>query len=75
MRLIAAKGMRALHRALPLLQPGRSLRFAGLPPGEDPDSLIRTGKFVPAGIFRYELLAIAADVPIMNKAVAASCFR
>src|SRR5204862_2335595 len=35
--------LRALHRALPLLQPGRSLRFAGLPPGEDPDSLIRTG--------------------------------
>jgi DNA primase len=33
--------LRALHRALPLLQPGRSLRFATLPPGEDPDSLIR----------------------------------
>ena len=35
--------LRALHRALPLLQPGRSLRFAGLPPGEDPDSLVRSG--------------------------------
>jgi DNA primase len=35
--------LRALHRALPLLQPGRSLRFAGLPSGEDPDSLVRTG--------------------------------
>src|SRR5436190_6797513 len=35
--------LRALHRALPLLQPGRSLRFAGLPSGEDPDSLIRSG--------------------------------
>ncbi len=33
--------LRALDRALPLLQPGRSLRFACLPPGEDPDSLIR----------------------------------
>ncbi len=32
---------RALERALPLLQPGRSLRFVTLPPGEDPDSLIR----------------------------------
>src|SRR5712691_2668215 len=32
---------RALNRALPLLQPGRSLRFVTLPPGEDPDSLIR----------------------------------
>ncbi len=33
--------LRALFRALPFLQPGRSLRFAALPPGEDPDSLIR----------------------------------
>ena len=33
--------LRALHRALPLLQPGRSLRFAVLPSGEDPDSLLR----------------------------------
>jgi DNA primase len=32
---------RALRRALPLLEPGRSLRFATLPSGEDPDSLIR----------------------------------
>ena len=32
--------LRALFRALPILQPGRSLRFATLPPGEDPDSLI-----------------------------------
>ena len=35
--------LRGLHRALPLLQPGRSLRFATLPPGEDPDSLVRAG--------------------------------
>jgi DNA primase len=33
--------LRALDRALPLLQPGKSLRFATLPSGEDPDSLIR----------------------------------
>jgi DNA primase len=32
---------RALDRALPLLKPGRSLRFAMLPEGDDPDSLIR----------------------------------
>jgi DNA primase len=31
---------RALDRALPLLRPGMSLRFATLPPGEDPDTLI-----------------------------------
>jgi len=33
---------RALYRALPLLGTGRSLRFAILPAGEDPDSLIRS---------------------------------
>lgn len=32
---------RAIARALPLLRPGRSLRFAGLPVGTDPDDLIR----------------------------------
>ncbi len=34
-------GMRVAERALPLLKPGRSLRFAILPKGEDPDSLVR----------------------------------
>src|SRR6516164_5637073 len=33
---------RALYRALPFVGAGRSLRFASLPAGEDPDSLIRT---------------------------------
>jgi DNA primase len=33
--------LRALHRALPLLKPGHSLRFVTLPAGDDPDSLIR----------------------------------
>jgi DNA primase len=43
--------LRALGRALPLLQPGKSLRFATLPPGEDPDSLIRgAGKAAMAAI-------------------------
>jgi len=32
---------RAAERALPLLLPGKSLRFLTLPAGEDPDSLIR----------------------------------
>lgn len=40
-----AAGRRAAHRAalaaLPHLRPGRSLRFAFLPAGEDPDSLVR----------------------------------
>ena len=40
-------GLRAAHRAadlaLPLLAPGRSLRFALLPAGQDPDDLVRAG--------------------------------
>jgi len=40
-----AAGLRAARRladlALPLIGPGRSLRFALLPPGKDPDDLIR----------------------------------
>jgi DNA primase len=36
---------RAAIRALPLIQPGRTLRFATLPPGQDPDDLIaRSGR-------------------------------
>jgi DNA primase len=34
-------GYRAALRALPALRPGISLRFATLPAGEDPDSLVR----------------------------------
>lgn len=34
--------IRAAHRALPLLQPGRSLAFVTLPDGMDPDDLVRT---------------------------------
>ena len=32
---------RSIERALPLLRPGQSLRFAMLPDGQDPDDLIR----------------------------------
>ncbi len=34
---------RVIDRALPLLKPGHSLRFAMLPEGQDPDDLIRQG--------------------------------
>lgn len=34
--------LRAAHRALPLLQPGRSLAFVPLSDGLDPDDLVRT---------------------------------
>ncbi len=33
--------LRAADRALPILKPGHSLRFAFMPAGEDPDSLVR----------------------------------
>jgi DNA primase len=40
-------GLRAAHRALdlalPQLKPGRSLHFAMLPEGQDPDDLVRSG--------------------------------
>ena len=42
---------RAVERALPLLLPGHALRFARLPAGEDPDSLIaRDGSAAMAGL-------------------------
>lgn len=34
-------GFRAIETALPLIAPGRSLRFAFLPEGQDPDDLVR----------------------------------
>ncbi len=34
---------RAIDRALPLLKPGKSLSFAFLPQGQDPDDMIRSG--------------------------------
>jgi DNA primase len=34
---------KAVDTALPLLQPGKSLRFATLPDGNDPDDLVRSG--------------------------------
>ncbi len=42
-----AAGRRAAYRAvdlaLPLIRPGKSLKFASLPEGQDPDDLARTG--------------------------------
>jgi DNA primase len=47
--------LRALHRTLPLLRPGYSLRFAALPSGEDPDSLLRNN-----GRLAFEQILAAA---------------
>ena len=35
--------LRAVETALPMLEPGRSIRFAFLPNGQDPDDLVRSG--------------------------------
>lgn len=37
----ARAALRAAERALPLLKPGKTLRFMTLPSGEDPDSLVQ----------------------------------
>ena len=37
-----AAALKALIRSLPLLEPGKTLRLALLPPGTDPDDLIKT---------------------------------
>jgi DNA primase len=35
---------RAVDLSLPLIKPGKSLRFASLPQGQDPDDLVRSGE-------------------------------
>jgi len=47
---------RAMRRALPLLRPGLSLLFATLPPGDDPDSMLRQ-----AGRGAFEQILAAAQ--------------
>lgn len=51
---------RAAGRALPLLKPGKSLRIATLPPGQDPDDLCRSG-----GAAAFEAV-LAAAVPLID---------
>ena len=51
-------GLRAAHRALAVLRPGKTLRFAMLPAGKDPDDLVRDG-----GAAAFEA-AIAEPVPL-----------
>jgi DNA primase len=52
--------LRAALRALPLLAPGKSLRIATLPAGEDPDDLVKRGN---AAAFEAVL---AAAVPLID---------
>lgn len=48
--------IRAAHRALPLLAPGKSLQFATLPQGQDPDDLLRTD-----GVSAFEALVSTSE--------------
>ena len=50
---------RAIDMALPLIGPGRSLRFALLPEGQDPDDLIRSGGAQAIGERLSKALAMA----------------
>jgi len=54
-------GLRAALRALPLLEPGHSLRFATLPVGQDPDDLVRSG-----GAAAMEALCASAE-PLVDR--------
>lgn len=47
---------RAAERVLPLLKPGYSLRFAILPQGEDPDSLVQKGDFFQTTLMKAHSL-------------------
>ena len=52
--------LRAAERAMPLVRPGKSLAFATLPQGQDPDDLVRAG-----GAHAFEA-AIAAPASLLR---------
>ncbi|WP_374943590.1 DNA primase [Sphingomonas sp.] len=53
--------LRAAHRALPLLTPGKSLAFVTLPEGQDPDDLVRA-----KGAAAFEAL-LATREPLVDR--------
>lgn len=53
--------IRAALRALPMVEPGRTLRFATLPAGQDPDDLVRSG-----GVAAMETVLDAAE-PLVDR--------
>jgi DNA primase len=58
-------GHRLIERALPVLRPGKSLRFAILPPGRDPDAVLRAR----SGAFpRAQALQLILDeaIPLLD---------
>jgi DNA primase len=58
-------GHRLIERALPALKPGKSLRFAILPPGQDPDSLLRARGAALRGASALQLILNEA-VPLLD---------
>ncbi len=54
----ARAAARAMELALPMLTPNRSLKFAALPNGDDPDSLVRKG-----GASSFQAVLDAAQSP------------
>jgi DNA primase len=58
-------GHRLVERALPMLQPGKSLRFAILPAGQDPDSILRTGGAAFRGAAALDLMLREA-MPLLD---------
>jgi DNA primase catalytic core len=61
---------RAAERALPLVKPGKSLQFALLPEGEDPDSLIRRrGAAAMHAVLRgaRPLIELIWDITLKNR--------
>ncbi len=59
--------MRAVLRAMPMLGPGRSLNIVTLPPGQDPDDVVKSG-----GRAAFEALAEAAQ-PLVDYLWDAEC--
>ncbi|UVO49343.1 DNA primase [Sphingomonas sp. SUN019] len=53
--------LRAAHRALPMLAPGRSLSFVTLPQGQDPDDLVKA-----KGAIGFEALVREAE-PLVDR--------
>ncbi|MGI4731714.1 MAG: DNA primase [Janthinobacterium lividum] len=51
--------IRAAHRALPMLTPGRSLAFVTLPDGQDPDDLVRSRGRAPLDALLAEAQPLA----------------
>jgi DNA primase len=64
--------LRAAHRALPLLQPGRSLRFVTLPQGQDPDDLVKAGGAVAFEQYVSKAAPLARNIYASEKANSAT---